>query len=78
MKASVVNFLKKILDLFTWAHDEIEGINPKVMSHRLSVDPKFLPKRPKRRSMNSKRYEGLKEEVNRLIKKGIHQGGSLS
>lgn len=46
LRENMVNFLKNF-DVFAWTHDEMEEIDPKVMIHRLNVDPKFLPKRQK-------------------------------
>ena len=37
------------------------------MSHRLNVDQSKKPVRQKRRVMDTKRYQALKEEVDKLI-----------
>ncbi|XP_024026715.1 uncharacterized protein LOC112093114 [Morus notabilis] len=60
-------FLKGSLDVFAWTHEDMEGISPGVMCHRLNVDQKFLRKRQKRRPMNAERSEALREEVDKLI-----------
>ena len=35
----ISEFLKQHLDIFAWAHLNMEGIDPNVMSHRLNIDP---------------------------------------
>ena len=42
-------------------------IDPKVMSHRLNIDPLHRPVRQKRRPMTEERYEALREEVEKLL-----------
>ena len=36
-KQDLVQFLKKSIDVFAWSHEDIPGINPSVITHRLSV-----------------------------------------
>lgn len=63
-----MNFLKGNLDVFTWTHDDMVGINMKIMSHMLNIDEKYPPKRQKLWPMNAERYEALREEVDKLIR----------
>ena len=67
----MTNFLKRNFDVFAWTHNGIEGIDPKVMSHRLNVNVNFLPKRQQQKPMNLEIYEGLKEEVDKYIRNGV-------
>ena len=39
----ISEFLKHNLDVFAWAHLDMEGIDPSVISHRLNID---LSKKP--------------------------------
>ena len=39
MKTRLVQFLKKNLDVFAWTHKDMLGISPKVIQHKLNVDP---------------------------------------
>jgi len=39
------------------------GIDPKVNCHYLKIDPKVAPHRQKRKALNPKRYEALREDV---------------
>ena len=64
-------FLKANLDVFAWSHDDMVGIDPKVMCHRLNIDPDKKGVRQKRRPVSGERAEALKEEVDRLLQAGL-------
>ena len=49
MRNRFVQFLKENLDVFAWNHEDMLGISPKVIQHKLSVDPKMKPIQQKRR-----------------------------
>ena len=36
----VVSYLRAHQDIFAWRHEDMTGINPEIMCHRLNVDPK--------------------------------------
>ena len=57
--------------MFAWTHDDILGIDPMVIVHRLSTNPKMKPVRQKRRSLNAERSLAVKEEVDKLLKAGF-------
>ena len=39
----LMTFLRDNQDVFTWSHEDIPGIDPSVMVHRLNVPPFFPP-----------------------------------
>ena len=43
MKEEIVEFLKKNLDIFAWTHEDMLGIDNRVIEHRLNVDPTKKP-----------------------------------
>ena len=43
MRTRLIHFLKENLDVFMWSHGDMPGISPKVIQHKLSVDPKIKP-----------------------------------
>ena len=43
MKTQLVQFLKENLDIFAWSHEDMLGISPKVIQHKLNVDPERKP-----------------------------------
>ena len=38
LKTKIMEFLKQNLDIFTWTHEDMLGIDNKVIEHRLNVD----------------------------------------
>ncbi|KAL2454128.1 Ribonuclease H [Abeliophyllum distichum] len=46
----------------------IEGINPKISCYRLNTSPDVKPRQQRRHPLNSKRYEALAKEVDKLLK----------
>ena len=39
VRETISNFLGQNLDVFAWAHSDMEGIDPGIMSHGLNIDP---------------------------------------
>ncbi|KAM2357503.1 hypothetical protein ACFX1X_006467 [Malus domestica] len=56
-------------EVFTWSYEDMPGISPDIICHRLSIDPKTKPVRQKCRSYDVERYEVMKAEVEKI--KGI-------
>ena len=45
VREAISEFLRWNLDVFVWAHSDMEGINPSIMSHCLNIDPSRKPTR---------------------------------
>ena len=43
MRTRLVQFLEENLDVFAWSHKDMQGISPKVIQHKLSVDLEMKP-----------------------------------
>ncbi|XP_050259739.1 uncharacterized protein LOC126704771 [Quercus robur] len=43
MRARLIKFLKGNLDVFAWSHEDMPGISPEIIQHRLNVDPNRKP-----------------------------------
>ena len=68
VKSQLTDFLKANLDVFTWNHEDMVGIDPNVMLHRLNINPEHKHYvRQKRRPMTAECYAALKEEVDKLL-----------
>jgi hypothetical protein len=39
VKEDLVAFLRRNSDVFAWSHEDMPGINPSVIVHKLNVDP---------------------------------------
>ena len=62
-KQDLVQFLKKSNDVFTWSHEDMPGIDPSVITHRLNVYPSSKPIRQRKRVFAPKWDNAIKEEV---------------
>ena len=50
LKSLLTHFLKQNQDIFAWKQEDMGGINPAIITHRLNVNPSFKPVKQKRRS----------------------------
>ena len=48
MRTKLVQFLKENLDVFAWSHEDMPGISPKVIQHKLNVDLERKPVQQRR------------------------------
>ena len=71
MRTRLVQFLKENLDVFAWSHEDMWGISPKVIQHKLSVNPKMKPIQQKRRVFAPKQNQAVTDEVNKLLSAGF-------
>ncbi|XP_030936086.1 uncharacterized protein LOC115961208 [Quercus lobata] len=65
-REDLIQFLRKSIDVFAWSHDDMPGIDPSVITHRLNVYPFFKPIRQKKRVFAPERDKAIKEEVQKL------------
>ena len=49
IKKDLVRFLKKSIDVFSWSHGDMLGIDSSVITHSLNVCPSSKPMRQKKR-----------------------------
>ena len=56
VREAILEFLKRNLDVFAWAHSDMKGIDLSVMSHRLKIDPSRKTIRLKRWVMDVEHY----------------------
>ncbi|KAJ9560505.1 hypothetical protein OSB04_005665 [Centaurea solstitialis] len=57
-------------DCFAWTHEDMVGIDPDIISHKLNVDPTFKPIKQKRRKFAPERNKVINDEVDNLLKTG--------
>ena len=43
MRTKLIEFLKENLDVFVWSHEDMPGISPKIIQHKLNVDLERKP-----------------------------------
>ena len=56
-------YLKSNIDVFARSHEDILGIDPRIMVHKLNISPYFTPIRQKKRAFAPERNEAIVEEV---------------
>ena len=66
-KKDLIQFLKKNTDVFAWSHEDMPGIDPSVITHRLNVCSSFKPVRKKKRVFAPERDNAIKDEVQKLM-----------
>ena len=66
VRQALTTFLRNNRDVFVWSHEDMPGINPLVMVHRLNVLPFFPPIRQKKRVLAPERDQAIAEEVRKL------------
>ena len=66
MKQDLVQFLRENIDVFAWSHEDMPGIDPSVITHRLNVYPSSKLVRQKKRVFAPERDNAIKEEVQKL------------
>ena len=66
IRIELATFLKTNQDIFTWSHEDMLGIDPLVMVHKLNVSPSFLPIRHKKQVFTQERNQAIAKEVGKL------------
>ena len=71
MRTKLIQFLKENIDVFAWSHEDMSGISPKVIQHKLNVNPKKRLVQQRRRAFNPERDQAVTEEVTKLLVAGF-------
>ena len=69
LKHPLIHFLKQNKDVFAWKQENMGGIYPAIITHRLNINPSFKPVKQKRRSFALERQKAINEEVARFLQK---------
>ena len=67
LRSLLIRFLKQNKDIFAWKQEDMGGIDPKIITHKLSVSPSFKPVKQKKRSLAPERQKAINEEVGKLL-----------
>ena len=70
LKHLLIHFLKHDKDVLAWKQEDMGGIDPAIITHRLNVSPSFKPVKQKRRSFAPERQKRINEEVGKLLQAG--------
>ena len=55
------------MGVFAWKEEDMQGIDPSVIMHKLSVNPSSKPIKHKQRSFAPERQKAINEEVTKLL-----------
>ena len=71
IRQNLAAFLRMNQDVFAWSHEDMPGIDPSVIVHRLNVNPTSSPIRQKKRVFTQERDKAIAEEVRKLLEAGF-------
>ena len=71
VRQNLASFLRMNQDVFAWNHEDMPGIDPLVIVHRLNVNPDSSPIRQKKRVFAQERDKAVAEEVRKLLEAGF-------
>ena len=71
MRAKLIQFLKENLDVFAWSHEDMPGIAPEIIQHKLNVNPDRKPIQQRRRVFAPERDQAVMDEVTKLLAAGF-------
>ena len=69
IRQALAAFLKMNQDVFAWSHEDMPGIDPSVIVHRLNINPSLI--RQKKRVFAQERDKAITEEVRKLLEAGF-------
>ncbi|KAL0294162.1 UNVERIFIED_CONTAM: hypothetical protein Sradi_6900300 [Sesamum radiatum] len=61
LEKTLIAFLQENINVFAWDAADMCGIDPKVIVHRLNVNPKIRPVKQKKRAFGNKRIKVIKK-----------------
>ncbi|RVW69828.1 Transposon Ty3-I Gag-Pol polyprotein [Vitis vinifera] len=68
---SIQNALQQSHDVFAWAHSDMKGIHPSIVSHRLNVLPTARPVQQRIKRFHPDRQKIIRDEIDKLLKAGF-------
>ncbi|RVW75218.1 Transposon Ty3-I Gag-Pol polyprotein [Vitis vinifera] len=68
---NIQDTLRQNHDVFAWAHYDMKGMHPSIVSHRLNVLPTAKPVRQKVRRFHPDRQKIIRDEVDKLLEAGF-------
>ena len=67
VRQTLTAFLRDNQDVFAWIHEDMPGIDPSIIAHRLNMSPSFSPIWKKKRVFAQERDKAIAEEVRKLL-----------
>ncbi|XP_057719609.1 uncharacterized protein LOC130934033 [Arachis stenosperma] len=70
-RARLIQILRRNADLFAWTPDDMPGINPEVICHKLAIDKTVRPVAQKKRNLGDEKRQAALEETRKLLNAGF-------
>ena len=67
IRSPLIRFLEQNKEVFAWKQEDMGGVDPAVITHKLNVNPSFKLVKKKRRSFSPERQKAINEEVGKLL-----------
>ena len=71
VRQDLASFLRMNQDVFAWSNEDMLGINPSIIVHRLNVNPDSSPVRQKKKVFAQERDKAVAKEVRKLLEAGF-------
>jgi hypothetical protein len=68
---SYTTLFKEFHDIFTWSYEEMLGIDPSIVVHKIKTYPDAKPVQKKLRPVHPKKVATIKAEVEKILKSGF-------
>ncbi|KAL0386198.1 UNVERIFIED_CONTAM: Transposon Ty3-G Gag-Pol polyprotein [Sesamum radiatum] len=69
-KKEITLCLQRNADIFAWTPQDLEGIDPQVITHHLNIDPSYKPVKQKKRYFGPEKDKIIQAEVNKQMAAG--------
>ncbi|KAL0367560.1 UNVERIFIED_CONTAM: hypothetical protein Sradi_3646100 [Sesamum radiatum] len=66
-KKEIILCLQRNADFFAWTPQDLEGIDPQVITHHLNIDPSYKPVKQKKRHFGPEKDKIIQEEIGRNV-----------
>ena len=76
-KEKMISFLRVNQDVFAWKHDDMPGIDRKIIHHHLNVNLECKPVQQKQRIFAPERNKDVTEEVEKLLEADSSRKSSI-
>ncbi|KAL0411838.1 UNVERIFIED_CONTAM: Pro-Pol polyprotein [Sesamum latifolium] len=70
IRKEVIQCLRRNVDVFAWTPQDLEGINPEVITHHLNINPRVNPVKQKKRHFGPEKDKIIQAEIGKLVAAG--------
>lgn len=68
METTLIKLLRDNNDVFAWQPEDMKGIDPNFVYHRLETNRDYLPVAQRKRKLGEEKEEAVKQETSKLCK----------